>query len=368
MSGRALRVVGSGRAEPGPDEPGWLGWLGARLDPAWRPGEWDGQALLFTGDLASPRTAAWPCRTPGCPTGTRRPSGRCDGCRRARSAAGIGWPEFDAAPPTRATRPLCPGSCSVPGCEGDLHSGGLCFRHERRWNTDRTRTARGVHRPVPPAGPAPGCRVAGCDRESIGARQLCRFHDNRLQAPTPHRRTVGRAARRLGGRGSGLGSGCTSSPWPGCPNGCASSCSTGCNSAIRRHHRWIPPRCGSCSAASATPGRCAMLTHKWSASPAGRSTTPRPGGCSATCAGIWTGPGHSTRARIRSPATCGRWRCSTCPSTPPAAGQPPRAWSTSASSNNPGCARSSRTGPGPPGLTCNGCGRRCAPVRPPPTP
>jgi hypothetical protein len=43
--------------------------------------------------------------------------------------------------------------------------------------------------------------------------------------------------------GSSLGSGCASSAWPGCPNGCASSCSTGCNSAIRRHHRWIPPRC-----------------------------------------------------------------------------------------------------------------------------
>ena len=181
MSGRALRVVGSGRTEPGPDEPGWLGWLGARLDPAWRPGEWDGQALLFTGDLASPRTAAWPCRTPGCPTGTRRPSGRCDGCRRARSAAGIGWPEFDAAPPTRATRPLCPGSCSVPGCEGDLHSGGLCFRHERRWNTDRSEPLAAFIARSRPLAAAPGCRVAGCDRESIGARQLCRFHDNQLR-------------------------------------------------------------------------------------------------------------------------------------------------------------------------------------------
>ena len=56
----------------------------ARLDPGWRAGEWDGETLLFTGDLDSARTAAWPCRTPGCPTATRRPSGRCDGCRRAR--------------------------------------------------------------------------------------------------------------------------------------------------------------------------------------------------------------------------------------------------------------------------------------------
>jgi hypothetical protein len=63
-------------------EHGWLEWLRARLDPAWRAGEWDGEALLFTGDLGSARTAAWPCRTPGCTTATRRPSGRCDGLLR----------------------------------------------------------------------------------------------------------------------------------------------------------------------------------------------------------------------------------------------------------------------------------------------
>ncbi|MGH3408012.1 MAG: hypothetical protein ACRDRJ_36760, partial [Streptosporangiaceae bacterium] len=65
-------------------EHGWLDWLRGQLDQAWRAGEWDSEALLFTGDLRSPRTAAWPCRTPGCPTATRRASGRCDGCRRAR--------------------------------------------------------------------------------------------------------------------------------------------------------------------------------------------------------------------------------------------------------------------------------------------
>ena len=81
MSGRALRVVvaeagtrGALHGERHGDQ-GWVAWLRARLDPAWRPGEWDGETLLFTGDLNSARTAAWPCRTPGCPTATRRPSG-----------------------------------------------------------------------------------------------------------------------------------------------------------------------------------------------------------------------------------------------------------------------------------------------------
>ncbi len=181
MSRRALQAAAAVDARGGRlGEHGWLEWLRAGLDPAWRAGEWDSEALLFTGDLGSARTAAWPCRTPGCMTATRRPSGRCDGCRRARVSAGLSWAEFDAAPPPRATRPLRRGSCSVPGCEGDLHCAGLCFRHERCWGKDRTEPV-GVFiaraRPLPRAAE---CRVAGCDRESVTRRGLCRFHDQRL--------------------------------------------------------------------------------------------------------------------------------------------------------------------------------------------
>lgn len=181
MSGRALQAVPDAGTRGGQHGgQGWAGWLRARLDPAWRAGEWDGQTLLFTGDLNSPRTAAWPCRTPGCPTATRRPSGRCDGCRRARVGVGLSWAEFDAAPPPRATRPLQRGNCLVPGCEGDLHCAGLCFRHERAWGKNRTEpvamfTARA--RPLPRAAE---CQVAGCDRESISRRRLCHFHNQRL--------------------------------------------------------------------------------------------------------------------------------------------------------------------------------------------
>lgn len=181
MSRRALQVAAAvdARGER-PGEHGWLEWLRARLDPAWRVGEWDGQALLFTGDLDSARTAAWACRTPGCPTATRRTSGRCDGCRRARVGVGVSWAEFDAAPPPRATRPLQRGNCSVPGCEGDLHCSGLCLRHERAWGKDRTEPVAAFIARVRPLARAAECRVAGCDRESIARRGLCRFHDQRL--------------------------------------------------------------------------------------------------------------------------------------------------------------------------------------------
>ena len=182
MSGRALRVAASADArQERLGEDGWLEWLQARMDRAWRAGEWDSEASLFTGDLESPRTAAWPCRTPGCPTATRRTSGRCDGCRRARVSAGTSWAEFDSAPPPRVTRPLQRGRCSVPGCEGDLHCAGLCFRHERAWGKDRTEPAAAFIARARPLACAGDCRVAGCGRESVTRRGLCRFHDQRLR-------------------------------------------------------------------------------------------------------------------------------------------------------------------------------------------
>ena len=161
MSGRALRAVPDDACGEPRDARGWAGWLRDRLDPAWRAGEWDGAALLFTGDLDSARTAAWPCRTPGCPTATRRTSGRCDGCRRARVDSGLCWADFDTAPPPRGTRPLRPGNCSVPGCEGDLHCAGLCFRHERAWGKDRTEPVTAFTARARPLARAAECRVPG---------------------------------------------------------------------------------------------------------------------------------------------------------------------------------------------------------------
>ena len=181
MSRRALQATTSVDArQERLGEHGWLDWLRGQLDPAWRAGEWDSEALLFTGDLRSPRTAAWPCRTPGCPTATRRTSGRCDGCRRARMTAGTGWAEFDSAPPPRVTRPLQRGYCAVPGCQGDLHCAGLCFRHERCWGKNRSEPAEAFIARARPLSRAAECRVPGCDRESITRRGLCRFHGQRL--------------------------------------------------------------------------------------------------------------------------------------------------------------------------------------------
>jgi hypothetical protein len=68
-----LRLLDSIESELRADaEAGWLEWLVAHVDGAWRPREWDQEHWLFTGDLDNPRTVAWRCRTPSCPAVTRR--------------------------------------------------------------------------------------------------------------------------------------------------------------------------------------------------------------------------------------------------------------------------------------------------------
>jgi integrase len=184
MSEPTLHLVPSGAGgQECPDTSGWLAWLAARLDPGWRPGEWDQARWLFTGDLDSVRTAAWACRTPECGGATGHHHRRCDSCRRARCTAGVGWEEFDADPahrPAHPTRPHRPGACSVPDCQSDLHCDGLCFRHERAWRKDTSEPITVFIARARPLTRRGDCRVAGCGRELISGRGLCRFHNQRL--------------------------------------------------------------------------------------------------------------------------------------------------------------------------------------------
>lgn len=181
MSGAELHAVQPVEEQDPSRQPEWLVWLRGRLDPDWRPGEWDNKILLFTGDLANDRTAAWGCRTPGCLTATRRQHGRCDTCRRTRSVLDVSWEDFDAAPPERATRPLTPTTtCMVPGCGSEPLCRGLCHRHERLWRREHTQTVEefaALARPLPRRA---NCLVAGCVREVAVRRGLCRFHNHRL--------------------------------------------------------------------------------------------------------------------------------------------------------------------------------------------
>lgn len=179
-----LRLVATDGGERRPDADNgarWLQWLISHVDPAWRAGEWDQELWLFTGDLDSDRTAAWRCRTPGCPTTAHRHDGRCDHCRRARAAAGVSEEAFDRAPQRRPARPIARGACSVAGCHGDLHSNGLCFRHERAWRRGDGTAVEEFIAQARPLERLESCIVAGCGRERTYSRGLCWFHDNRLR-------------------------------------------------------------------------------------------------------------------------------------------------------------------------------------------
>ena len=179
MSQPALSLVAAGAPRHEPEEKGWGEWLAAHVDPAWRPGEWDASVWLFTGDLSSARTRAWPCRTPGCPLTTRRHDARCDACRRARLASGMSEEDFDRSPSRPAVRPLVPGACTVGGCESEVHCAGLCHRHERAWRRVGGSLegflvdASSLRRLAP-------CLVPGCGRGRIHRRGLCRFHEGRF--------------------------------------------------------------------------------------------------------------------------------------------------------------------------------------------
>lgn len=183
MSRPALRLVTSTEPEQHPDvETGWLEWLVAHVEAPWRPGEWDQECWLFTGDLDNPRTVAWRCRTPSCPAVTRRQHGRCDACRRAQATSGRADEDFDREPKRAPFWPLVRDTCSVPGCERELHSLGLCWRHYGTWSkrkADGGSFEEFVAGALPLARREP-CLVAGCPHERQTGRGLCSFHDNRL--------------------------------------------------------------------------------------------------------------------------------------------------------------------------------------------
>ena len=160
---------------------GWLQWLSEHTDAAWRPGEWDMSLWLFTGDLDSDRTAAWRCRTPGCPTPARGFNVRCASCRRSRTATGVSEDEFDRFPRRRPTRPVARGGCTVPDCQGELDCRGMCFRHERAWRRAGCGPMEQFIAAAQPLTRSEPCLVAGCGREHVTRHGLCRFHGQRLK-------------------------------------------------------------------------------------------------------------------------------------------------------------------------------------------
>ncbi|RSM64889.1 hypothetical protein DMB66_18410 [Actinoplanes sp. ATCC 53533] len=178
----------------------WQVWLGERLDPLWRVGEWDGQRQLFTGDVDHPRTAVWRCVTRACANAVTGRVGICRTCEEALAGSGLGREEFAATfVPQLQRRPgFVPEPCAlVRGgvrCGREGIQAGLCKRHHgmfQHWcsshpDRDRARwmAVAGAH-PLPAE---PPCAVTGCPRQQEHTNGLCALHRIRWQTHCRDRR------------------------------------------------------------------------------------------------------------------------------------------------------------------------------------
>lgn len=176
---------------PGGEDRAWGQWLAGRIDPGWRPGEWDPRAWLFTGDPANPRTGVWPCRVVACVSDVNGPSSWCTPCLRDLAASGQDRGEFAAThvPPRRRLAPGAAGALCVVSrggtgcCRPAISHHGLCQSHYPSWRYQELREG-GPAVPlarwaasvaVPYEGPL-DCLVPGCGGRPVNDHSLCRLH------------------------------------------------------------------------------------------------------------------------------------------------------------------------------------------------
>ena len=174
-----------GHAEVGDAKQSWRDFLTARLDPSWRPGEWNPQTLIFTGDPHNPRTFVYLCANPGCsnPNGVRNTL--CPFCvakSKPRSRT-LTLRFHDTTPP------LCVVGDDETPCGRPRYSGtGLCFTHQSRFNhANKTHTVDLVEfiTAATPLEPLASCAVNGCHHQVLySSTLLCSRHHHQYRART----------------------------------------------------------------------------------------------------------------------------------------------------------------------------------------
>ncbi|QIZ37230.1 site-specific integrase [Saccharopolyspora sp. ASAGF58] len=183
----AVLPAQSPRPDHGPDDTqvlnAWAEWLRDRLDPQWRPGEWDADLLLFVGDPSNPRTSVGVCSVAGCGVPIQvQLTGYCAPCRKAHVRSGMTREEFEAAHKREFRRGnVTRGSaiCAVPVCDRSAQAQGLCVNHYRSWVKARNRP--GIDKAawmaaLKPLADVQQCRVLACTRERTNTNGLCRTH------------------------------------------------------------------------------------------------------------------------------------------------------------------------------------------------
>lgn len=161
----------------------WVDFLKARIDPHWRPEEFDFEGLVYVPDPESDGTALAVCARDGCQVRLSSAS-YCPGCRseHRRSASPLTVDEWARHAGPRVMDTARTG-CDVPECQRSHDRFGICNTHSqayKKWR--RAHTAASVsdwieaQNPVG-LGPRPRCGVGNCTYDSINQR-LCQKHAN----------------------------------------------------------------------------------------------------------------------------------------------------------------------------------------------
>lgn len=175
------------------DRGAWLAWLEDRIEPGWRPDEWDAEHWFFDGDPDNTRTLASLCAVQRCRV-------KLDGdllcavCARQWRASGRELEIFAAehVPPRFKRLPAHDGApCLVSGdgvgCARPQHCRGLCRTHYSTWQHANARD-KAITLPVWLAnGPVPlppddrVCLVPRCETHADLSDGLCRMHHQQHQ-------------------------------------------------------------------------------------------------------------------------------------------------------------------------------------------
>ncbi len=171
-----------------------MAFLQARLFPAgeWRPGEFDPERWLFSGDPDNPMTTSAYCLVAAC-TSVVTSRQMCNACERAMADNGLDRDEFLASyqPPLRR-RALTGEACVVTRdgvrCQRRRISNqtGMCQFHSGKWHLRGHRLGitleEWCHTVAQPLPPRPACLVAGCRSDARLDVRLCgrHFRDWRL--------------------------------------------------------------------------------------------------------------------------------------------------------------------------------------------
>jgi integrase len=163
----------------------WRAFLAQRLEPAWRPDEWNPDTLIFTGDPDNPKTFVYLCADPECrnPNGVRNTL--CPFCvARRKPRSSTLTRRFHDSPLDQ-----CVVASDEQRCERPRYSGtGLCFTHQSRYAQAKKTRDIGLDEFLITAAslsPLPVCVVAGCRHQAFHqSTPLCSTHHHQYRART----------------------------------------------------------------------------------------------------------------------------------------------------------------------------------------